>query len=269
MQHHARLEEVLKHALAAELDASCGGRGKLVVPASWKWKLLHEVNELETAFEHTHGSSRDAGQHTREPFSYRLWLMVHTGLQHVTHADTLLELQLVIHNSGATLLRLIDIVIFDYLPTNPFASAGVANVREQRLQHICSLLPAVCFSSACSCLSVVWCQSQCSCVAANFCLNPRGWDQTGLGWSSAVAFRYNDRNGGTANRASLHRETVRMRAEVSCDMVLVRTLTQFDVVCTVSQRAGPAGVATAARLACSCSASRDCHNYGCESGCDE
>jgi hypothetical protein len=99
VQHDARLEEVLKHALAAELDASCGGRGnKLIVPATWKWKLLHDVNEIETSFEHAAASGQ---QDMREPFSYRLWLMVHTGLQHVSHADTLLELQLVIHNSGA------------------------------------------------------------------------------------------------------------------------------------------------------------------------
>lgn len=102
-QHDARLEEVLKHALAAELDSSCGGRGgKLIVPASWKWRLLHDVNELEMRFEHNATSTGDTvQQEMREPFSYRLWLIVHTGLQHVTHADTLLELQLVIHNSGA------------------------------------------------------------------------------------------------------------------------------------------------------------------------
>ena len=160
---------MLKHALAAELDTSCGGRGgKLVVPARWKWKLLHEVNELETAFHHTHGSSRGAGQqHTREPFSYRLWLMVHTGLHHVTHADTLLELQLVIHNSGATLLCLIGIGMFECLPTHPSAFAGVANVRPAFAAYL-PLLPAVCFSSVCSCLSGVWSQSQCSCVVANF-----------------------------------------------------------------------------------------------------
>lgn len=99
VQHDSRLEEVLKHALAAELSASCAGRGSvLVVPASWKWKVLHDVAELESGLLLGHSVSEQ--QPVREPFSYRLWLVLHTGLQHVTHADTLLELQLSIHNSG-------------------------------------------------------------------------------------------------------------------------------------------------------------------------
>ena len=138
VQHNVRLEEVLKHALAAELDASCGGRGgKLSVPASWKWKVLHDVNEIETSFEHAFGSSAGADQQDmREPFTYRLWLMVHTGLQHVTHADTLLELQLVIHNSGANFISLE--VAQSLNRTHPREFAGVANVRGRWSQNLCA-----------------------------------------------------------------------------------------------------------------------------------
>lgn len=147
-QHDARLEQVLKHALAAELDASCPGRnGRLTVPARWKWKLLHDVNELEVGCDQTSGSREGTGwQPFREPFSYRLWLMVHTGLQHVTHADTLLELQLVIHNSGATsvckrtLYARLTIVISQALPT--YAPLAEASPAASSPCAVCCLLSA-------------------------------------------------------------------------------------------------------------------------------
>eukprot|EP01043_Picozoa_sp_COSAG02_P062878 COSAG02_NODE_8785_length_2448_cov_1.866752_2_plen_254_part_00 len=134
------------------------------MPASWKWRVLHDVNEIETSFEHASGSSAGADQQDMpEPFSYRLWLMVHTGLQHVTHADTLLELQLVIHNSGADGIYLN--VVHSLNRSNPRESAGVANVRGQRSQNLCAagwlpltlLLAACCLLPASSWLMPVRC----------------------------------------------------------------------------------------------------------------
>ena len=117
----------MKHALTAELGTSFGGRGgKPMVPDAWKWKLLHDVNELETNAGYSGGVPGQ--QVMREPFSYRLWLMVHTGLQHVTHADTLLELQLVIHNSGARVA--VGWCLLNYRLTAA-KCAGVANVSGQ------------------------------------------------------------------------------------------------------------------------------------------
>lgn len=157
VQHDVRLEEVLKHALAAELDASCGGRGgKLTVPASWKWKLLHDVNEIETSFEHASASSAGTGQQDmKEPFSYRLWLMVHTGLQHVTHADTLLELQLVIHNSGTNIVSLDCCVRITKLTSvNPQALPMCVDGFCDISTTACPLLVAGCRLTVCWLLSV-------------------------------------------------------------------------------------------------------------------
>ena len=98
--HNERLDAVLKHALAAELSVSGAGRADaLVVPTPWKWRLLHDVVEVEQQAEGLSAEGENQAART-EPYSYRLWLMLHTGLTHLTHADNLLELKLSIHNTG-------------------------------------------------------------------------------------------------------------------------------------------------------------------------
>jgi len=98
-QHEEHLDAVLKNVLAAEISVSelgrsGGGAPAAVVPHAWKWRLLKDVDEVETAAQQALGAG------PRESFGYRLWLMLHAGLSHATQADNLLELKLLIEHAG-------------------------------------------------------------------------------------------------------------------------------------------------------------------------